>query len=96
MVEIIWSDNSVNNLESIAEYISLDSSSRAEKFVKKIYDFSLRLIEYPYSGRIIPEYNDETKREFIVGNYRIMYKIETNQILILAVIHGAQDFLNQN
>jgi plasmid stabilization system protein ParE len=38
----------------------------------------------------VPEYDAEDIREIIEKPYRIIYKIKSDQIDVLAVIHGAQ------
>lgn len=61
-VEIRWSLNSVNNLEEIAEYISENSPLYAPVFISKIIQSVDRLIDFPYSGRVVPEYENENIR----------------------------------
>ncbi|TMB64277.1 MAG: hypothetical protein E6J43_13680 [Chloroflexi bacterium] len=33
-----------------------------------------RLSEFPLSGRIVPEFNQENIRELLVRNYRVAYR----------------------
>lgn len=42
------------------------------------------------SGRLVPEYDRDDVRELIERPYRIIYRIQRDQIEVLAVIHGAQ------
>ena len=42
-------------------------------------------------GRMVPEAEEENVRELLFHNYRIIYRVETDGILILTVIHGARD-----
>lgn len=37
---------------------------------------------------MVPEFDDENLRELIVYNYRIIYRVEQDQALMVAVIHG--------
>lgn len=39
-------------------------------------------------GRIVPEIGNEKIRERLVYSYRLVYRIESGRILIVAVIHG--------
>ncbi|MBX9895865.1 MAG: type II toxin-antitoxin system RelE/ParE family toxin [Nitrosomonas sp.] len=41
------------------------------------------------NGRIIPETEDQKLREIIVQGYRVMYRLEVDRILILAIMHGS-------
>ena len=44
------------------------------------------------SGRVIPEIGEPTCREIFVGVYRVMYRIEGEDIWITGVLHGARDY----
>jgi len=39
-------------------------------------------------GRKVPEFNDETIREIFVYSYRLIYKLNEEEILFAAVVHG--------
>ena len=46
--------------------------------------------DFPELGRIVPEISDAAIRERFVYSYRIIYRIESEGILIAAVIHGSR------
>ncbi len=89
-IEIRWSLNSVNNLEDIAEYISENSPFYAPVFINKIMQSVERLTDFPLSGRVVPEYENENIREIIFHNYRIIYKFNNSFIDISDVIHASR------
>ena len=92
MGKVTWSPSSLRDIELIAQYISNDSPDRAALFVSRIIEITERLEQFPSSGRPIPEVDKQNYREIIYSTYRIMYKIEKDQILILNVIHSARDW----
>ena len=47
-----------------------------------------RLVDFPYAYRVIPEFQDPDRRETLVYEYRLMYRIEPNVVRILRVVHG--------
>jgi plasmid stabilization system protein ParE len=51
---------------------------------------SEQIAAFPRSGRMVPEYAAPDIREVIERPYRIIYRIKTDQIDILAVVYGAQ------
>lgn len=51
------------------------------------------MVNFPLSGRIVPEMNIPQIREVVEGLYRIIYYIKADQIDILAIIHGSQQIL---
>lgn len=75
MVQINWTKNSVKDLQSIYEFISLDSVRFAQIQVFKIKSRTEILKSNPSAGRIVPEFRTSAYRELIEGNYRIVYKI---------------------
>jgi plasmid stabilization system protein ParE len=58
--------------------------------VDRLTQRSEQIAGFPLSGRIVPEYEAEDIREIIEKPYRIIYRIKSDQIDVLAVIHSAQ------
>jgi toxin ParE1/3/4 len=44
--------------------------------------------QFPFSGRVVPEFEDENIREKIVYSYRVIYRIQNNTITVATVVHG--------
>jgi addiction module RelE/StbE family toxin len=93
MGKIKWTEKASCNLESIHEYISRDSEIYATRFVKSLIKATKRLVDMPYSGRIVHEFEGNDFREVIYRNYRIVYRLvgKNKDVEILAVVHGARD-----
>ncbi len=89
-MKLIWSPLAIERISEIANYIAQDNPAAAEKWVDKIFEQVERLHEFPESGRIVPEIKNKMFREIISGNYRVIYKYEDLQVLILTVRHGKQ------
>jgi plasmid stabilization system protein ParE len=95
MGQIKWTEKASSHLQAILEYIAKDSKVYAIRFVKSLIASTKKLETMPRCGRIIPELEEQGLREIIYRNYRIAYRIrENDDIEILAVIHGARDFLS--
>ena len=91
MVEVKWSDQAIQDIENIAEYISLDSIHYAQLQVNDFFETAEILNEYPKAGRIVPEIKGKNIRELIVGSYRLIYFIlNDKRIDILTVHHSAR------
>ncbi len=89
-MKVFWSDFAIEKVTEIAEYITRDNPHGTEKWVASIFDRVKQLESFPKSGRVVPEVNRANIREILFGNYRIIYKVETDQIIILTVYHGKQ------
>lgn len=91
-IKVKWSPEAVEDVESIAQYISRDSKFYAQATVSKVIDFSHSVARFPQMGRVVPEFNDKKIRERLVYSYRLVYKIERARILVIAVIHDKRSF----
>jgi toxin ParE1/3/4 len=83
-----WSPEAIEDIEGIASYIGRDSSWYAKAVASKIVETAETIPDFPEIGRIVPEIGNPSIRERFVYSYRIIYRIETQQVLIAAVIHG--------
>jgi toxin ParE1/3/4 len=67
-------------LESIATYIADDSPAYARSVVKSIIEQTRTLTQFPRSGRKVPEFDDENIRELIAYSYRIIYRLDGDEV----------------
>lgn len=89
--KVVWSYEAASDLESLAEYIARDSAFYAAAFVQEIIDESRSLDELSQRGRIVPESGNPNIRELFVREYRLIYNIEENRVVILGLVHGKRD-----
>lgn len=89
-VKIIWSEESLNDVEEIISFISKDSEFFAMNFASKIIDAVDTLKIISDIGRVVPEYDNVKIREILYRNYRIVYKIDEKVVEILTVFHGSK------
>ena len=90
MVKIIWSDLAIDDLKSIHDYISKDSTRYATEIIEKIIEKVRQLENFPKSGRMVPEFNNDLIRELIIDNYRIVYTVSEQFISIARIHHCAR------
>ena len=97
MVKIIWTDSAIQDLNDIGDFIAKDSVRYAEITVDKLF-YSVNILEqHPFAGKITPEFEDETIRELIRGNYRIVYQIINDfRVDILTVNNCARLITNSS
>jgi toxin ParE1/3/4 len=61
MVKIIWTQRSLTDLKSIAEYISQDSIKYASLTIERLINVTLYLETNPRIGRMVPEMRRQDK-----------------------------------
>ena len=84
-MKVHWTKNAVGHLVNIFEYIAMNSPVYAGRTVDRITRRSEQIAEHPSSGRKVPEYDDEDIREIIEKPYRIIYRIKSDQVDVLAL-----------
>ena len=87
---VIWSEPAAFDLERAVAYIYEDSPAYAIAFYNKIKEQSRTLNKFAERGRVVPENDDEHVREVFVHRYRLIYKVNDENIVIIAFVHGAQ------
>lgn len=88
-MKVVWSPLALERVESIAQYIAEDKASAALHWVDGLFSCVDRLVEFPESGRVVPEVRLQRIREVVFGSYRVIYSI-TNQVDILTVRRSSQ------
>ncbi len=90
-MNVRWTRTAEGHLDAIHAHIARDSNEYAQRMVDRLTTKSRQIAEFPASGRKVPEFAADQIREVIEGSFRIIYQIKTDQIDILAVVHGAMD-----
>ena len=89
---IVWTESAWQELESAAEYIARDSPRYASALIDEARFAARSLERFPSRGRVVPELNESAIREIFVKQYRLIYEIRPDQVVILAFLHGARLF----
>lgn len=87
---VAWSPRAVEDLEAIARYIALDSSAYAAAVVTRILKTTRHFSRFPLAGRIVPEFSDESLREWFVYSYRVIYRVDNDLVTVATIIHAKQ------
>lgn len=90
MAEVRWTPQAAEDLDAIANRIAEDSPTYARLFVMDVFTAVDRTARFPQSGRIVPETQDPSVRETVLGNYRIIYRLKPTTIEVLTIYHGAR------
>jgi toxin ParE1/3/4 len=92
MGSIIWAREARTDLDELTDYIARDSVHYAQSVANKITQTAKRIPEQPRIGRIVPELNQDDIRERFIYNYRLIYFIKADDIMIIAILHGYRQF----
>jgi len=89
-MNVVWTRAAIGHLTDIYECISRDSIRYARRMVDRITSRSKQIARFPESGQIVAEYGDLGIREVVEPPYRLIYRSETDRVVVLSVIHAAR------
>lgn len=87
-MRVVWTNEALERLIEIKEFIAQDSQQRAERFVDYLIEQGESISKNPNIGRIVPEILNHEIRELIAKKYRIVYRVKKSRIEILTVFEG--------
>ena len=89
---LTWSPIARLDLHDLREFIADSHPVAAKQFIKSVFSAVDHLIDFPESGRIVPEFQDPTLREIIKKPCRIVYRVlhEQKSLEIVRVWHAAR------
>lgn len=90
-MEIIWTANAKKDLFDFLQSSKLSSNSKIISYINSLTNYVEILSTYSSLGKILFHINDLEIRQLIYKKHRILYFINSNQIIILSVIHVSRD-----
>lgn len=86
MVEIVWTNPALEQLDELAHYIALDKPDAARALVRKVVEAVARLAEFPLSGRVPGELPDSVYGEIVVPPCRVLYRPTEGKVFIIHIM----------
>ncbi len=91
---LIWAQGAWSDFETAADHIANDSPMFAHTFAAEIKQAASGLISSPGRGRIVPEIAKSVACEVSPAGYRLIYRVSSDTVTILALIQRARDWHN--
>lgn len=88
MVEVVWSEPALGDLDAVADYIALEDPVAASELVKRIFRHVERLADHPESGRRPPELGRSRYRQVVEPPCRVFYRYDGEKLFILYVMRS--------
>jgi len=70
--------------------IQTDRPSAARAFRQRVNDALAVLVDFPDSGRVIPEFSQLGFREVLVDSHRFFYRVKGDTVWVVGTWHDAQ------
>ena len=86
MAQVIWTEPALQDLDQIADYISLDNPKAAKKLARSCFERVENLADHPKLGKSVPELEPSVYRQLVFSPCRIFYRIEDEKVYIIHVM----------
>ena len=90
MVEVIWTEPALSDLDAIADYIALENPEAARALVQRVFRHVGQLAAHPKSGSRPQELRGWRFRQVVEPPCRIFYRQDSNRVYVLHVIRAEQ------
>jgi toxin ParE1/3/4 len=96
-VKVLWTDSAIAHLQAIHDFIAQTSPDYALRVIDQLTNRSIQIASFPFSGRVVPELEQDNVREVIERPFRLIYLIRESDdsLEILAVIHSSRGRFDQ-
>ena len=88
MVEIIWMEPALSDLDAVADNIALENPAAASDLVKRVITHVDQLAKHPDSSGRPPELGRSRYRQIVEPPCRVLYRFDGEKVLILHVMRG--------
>jgi plasmid stabilization system protein ParE len=85
---VIWSPAARADLREIEAYIAVRSPLGARRVIESLRAAAHKYRDFPFSARMVPDFQDPNRQETFVFEYRLMFRVEPTRIEVLRVVHG--------
>ena len=92
MTEVRWTNQAVGDLQAIRDFIERDSPKYSRLVAERLFNSTERLDTFPLSGRVVPELGRDDIREIIVGEYRLVYRVLPEVVILLTIFRSSRLF----
>ena len=87
-MKLFWTETAKQDVQAIRRYIGTDKPTAAKRWVDRLRTRAINALDAPLSGRKVPEFMRDDIRELIEGNYRIVYQVIEDRLVVLTVFEG--------
>ena len=92
MARIIWTIPALEDLDEIADYISLDDPAAAKRLVQRVFDRVAGLAPTPNLGPCPKGLRGTAYRPLVIPPLRVFYRIAGDRIYIIYIMRGERLF----
>lgn len=88
MVEIVWTEPALSDLDAIADYIALENPVAASELVRRVFSHVDQLAIHPQSDSKPPELKRSRYRQIVEPPCRVFYRYDGKRVYSLYVMRS--------
>jgi plasmid stabilization system protein ParE len=91
MASYLLSPEALEDLQSIWDFIALDSIEAADTVLDELFDAFESLAQWPGQGHTRSDLTNRNVRFWPVGSYLVVYREDPMALQVVAILHGERD-----
>ncbi|MHB1313037.1 MAG: type II toxin-antitoxin system RelE/ParE family toxin [Gemmatimonadaceae bacterium] len=91
-MKVIWSPLAETRALEAVDYIAQERPQAAAAWLEELLDRVATLDRFAKRGRVVAEIGHEAYRELLHAPYRLIYRVEPTQVVILTLRHSRRDW----
>ena len=85
-LRISLAESAVRDLEAVRDwYVSESAPEVGARLVREILASLDQLVDFPESGRVVPEFDQPWLRELVRPPFRIVYRLDADRIRVVRI-----------
>lgn len=94
-MKLRFSGQAKEDLIDLWEYIAVHDELAADRYADHVFERATELLNHPELGRSRPEIHPGV-RSLLCRNHLIFYRVRSDVIEVLRILHGSMDLPNQD
>lgn len=91
-MKVIWSPRAQTRALEAVDNIAKERPQAAAAWLEELLDRVATLDRFAKRGRVVAEIGHEAYRELLHAPYRVIYRVEPTQVVILTLRHSRRDW----
>lgn len=90
-MKLKWTNKAQSDLARLYEFLAPVNRQAAARIVQSLVTAPTRLLEQPYLGEKLEEFELREVRRILVGHYEMRYEVQESTIYVLRLWHTRED-----
>lgn len=89
---VVWARPALDALNDALAHIAEESPKGAASVARAVLESANSLSTLAERGRVVPEIGRAAIREIFVFRFRLLYRVGSDRVTVVAFLRGARDF----